>query len=80
MRVAKMQILRWMSWHTLRAKIRNKDIRKGLGVANIKKEMKEKRLSWFELVQRQGISEPVRKIESWSSEDLKRRRERPKIT
>ena len=35
MRVTEMQMFRWMSEHTLRDRIRNKDIRKGLGVTNI---------------------------------------------
>ena len=36
-----------MSGHTLRDKIRNEDIRKGLGVANIEEKMKETSLRWF---------------------------------
>ena len=34
----------------------------------------------FEHLQRWGISKPIRKIESWSSEDLKRGLRKPKMT
>ena len=44
-RVMKMQMLRWLDEHTLRDKIRNEDIRKGLGVANFKEKMIENRMS-----------------------------------
>ena len=57
-------------WHTLRDRIRHEDIRKGLGVANIEEKIKKNHLRWFGQVQRQDISKPVRKIESWSSGDL----------
>ena len=42
MRVAEMRMLRWMSGHILRDRIRNEDIRKGLGVANIEKKNERK--------------------------------------
>ena len=53
-----------MSGHTLRNKIRNEDIRKGLELANIKEKMKENHLRWFWHVQRRPISVLVRKMES----------------
>ena len=56
-----MRLLQWMSWHTLRDKIRNEDIRKGLGVANIEEKMKENHLRRFGNVHRQHISELIRK-------------------
>ena len=40
MGVGKMYILRYMNKHTLRDKVRNEDIRKGLGVVSIDEEMK----------------------------------------
>ena len=46
----------------LRNRIQNKDIRKGLGVANIKESMKENCLIWLGHVERWDISVPVRKI------------------
>ena len=39
-------MIRWMSEHTLRDKLHNEDIRKGLGVANIEEKMNETRLRW----------------------------------
>ena len=36
--------LRWLSGHTLRDRIQNEGIRKGLGVANIEEKMKDNRL------------------------------------
>ena len=36
-----MQMPPWMSGHTLRDRIRNKNIRKDLGVANIEEKMTE---------------------------------------
>ena len=59
-------MFQWMSGHTLRDKICNEDIRKGLEFANIKETMKENRSKWFEHVQRWGISEQVKKVNSWS--------------
>ena len=52
----------------------------GLGVTKIEQKMKKNHLRWFWHVQRQSISEPVWKIESWNSEDLKKRQRRPKMT
>lgn len=68
-----------MSGHTLTVKI-NEDIRKDLGVANIKEKMKEHCLICFGRVQRQVISQPVKSIESWSLSDLNRGQGRPKMT
>ena len=42
--------------------------------------MKVNRLRWFGHMQRRAINEHVRKIESWSSGDLKRGRGRPKMS
>ena len=41
--------------------------------------MKENRLKWFEHVQRRGIRETVRKVESCSFGELKRGRVRTKM-
>ena len=48
----------------MKDRIRNKDIRKYLGVANIKDKMKENCLSWFGHVQQWSFDKPVRKIEN----------------
>lgn len=80
MGVAEMRMLRWMSGYTLRDRIRNDNIRKELGVANIENKMKENRLRWFGHVQRREEVAPVRRVESWTTEDIKRGRGRPKMT
>ena len=67
-------------WAYLEGRIQNKYIREGLGAANIEQKMKDNRLRWFRHVQRRGISEPVKKIDSQSLRDLKRERGRPKMT
>ena len=41
MGVVEMKMRQWMRGHTLRGRIGNADKRKGLGVANIEKKMKE---------------------------------------
>ena len=61
-----------MSAHTLKDRIWKEDIRKGYGVVNIEAKMKENHLRWIGYVQRRGISELVRKIESWSLANLKK--------
>lgn len=58
-------MLRSMSEHTLMDKIQKKDIRKGLGVSNIKEKIKENCLRWFEDLQRRSNNELVRKIKIW---------------
>ena len=63
----------------MRDRIRYKDINKGLRVKNIEEKMKENRLKWFEHVQRRGIRETVRKVESCSFGELKRGRVRTKM-
>ena len=63
----------------MKNRIWNEYIRKGLGVENIEKKMKESRLRWFGHVQRWDINQLVRKIERWCSRDLKRGRGRSKI-
>ena len=42
-----------------------------LGVANIEEKIKKDHLRRFGYMQRQSISKPVRKMESWRSEDIK---------
>ena len=74
-----MQMLQWMSGHTLRDLIQNEDIKKGLGVENIEEKMKENVLRRFGHVQRRGISKLVCKIKV-RAKDLKRGRGRPKMT
>ena len=73
-----MCMLRWMSGHTLRDRIRNESIRKELGVANIEDKMKENRLRQFGHVRRREEIAPVRKVESWTNGDLRRGRGRLK--
>ena len=46
-----MQMIRSMIEHDLKGRIRNKDIKKGLVVANIEEKMKYNSLRWFGHVQ-----------------------------
>ena len=47
MKLVKIQMLWWMSGHTVRDRIQKEDIKKGLGVANIEEKLKGNNLKWF---------------------------------
>ena len=47
MGVTKIRILWWMSGYTFKDRIPNEDIRKYLGIVNLKEKMKENCLWWF---------------------------------
>ena len=59
-------MLKWMKTDTLRGRIRNEYIRHVLE----RDERELLKLVW--ICSKRGISEPVKKIESWISGDLKR--------
>ena len=66
-------MLWWISEHILKVRIRNEDIRKSVGYKYWRKDERESfKMVWT--YAKTCISEPVRKIESWSSGDLKRGR------
>lgn len=52
MKIAEIRMLRRMSKHTRKDKIRYRDIRDKVGVASIEENMQEMRLRWFVHVQR----------------------------
>ncbi|XP_059281238.1 uncharacterized protein LOC132034923 [Lycium ferocissimum] len=73
MKVAEMQMLRWMCGHSRRDRIRNR-----VGVAPVVDKMREGRLRWFGHVQRRCVDAPVRRCERMAVVGLKRGRGRPK--
>ena len=75
-----MRMLRWMSGHTRRDKIRNECIRKKVGVAPIDEKITESRLRWFGHVRRRPTEAPVRRIDKLEDSPLKRGRGRPLTT
>ena len=48
-------MLRWISGHTRRDRVRNDDIRDRLGVAPIEEKLVQHRLRWFGHVQRRPL-------------------------
>ncbi|XP_070039088.1 uncharacterized protein [Nicotiana tomentosiformis] len=78
MKVAEMQILRWMCGHTKLDRIRNKVIHDKVSVAPIEDKMREARLMWFAHVRRRSTDAPVRMCERLTLEGLQRGRGRPK--
>ena len=75
-----MRMLRWMSGHTRKDKIRNDCIRKKVGVADIGGKMTETRLRWFGHVQRRPLEAPVRQVDQMVCSPIKKGRGRPRRT
>jgi len=80
MGVAEMRMLRWMSGHTRKDKIRNDCVRKKVGVADIGEKMTETRLRWFGHVQRRPLEAPVRQVDQMVCNPIKKGRGRPRRT
>ena len=78
--VAEMRMLRWMSGHTRKDKIRNDCIREKVGVAPIEEKMTETRLRWFGHVLRRPLEAPVRRVDQMVFSPIRRRRGRPQRT
>jgi hypothetical protein len=75
-----MRMLRWFCGHTRRDRIRNEDIRDGVGVAPIEEKLIQHRLRWFAHVQRRPPDAPVPSGVLKRVDDVKRGRDRPKLT
>lgn len=54
-------MLRWMYEHIRSDKIKNKVIRKKVGVASLVDKIKEARFKWFGHVQRKCVDAPIRR-------------------
>ena len=80
MGVAEMRMLRWMSGHTRKDKLRNGYIRGKVGVAPIEEKMTETRLRWFGHVQRRPLEASVRKVDQIVFSPIRKGRGRPKRT
>ena len=66
--------------HTRRDRVRNDDIRDRLEVAPIEEKLVQYRLRWFGHVQRRPLEAPVRSGILSQDSNVKRGRERPKLT
>ena len=75
--VAEMHMLRWICDHTRRDRARNDD---RLGVAPIEEKLVQHRLRWFGHVQRRPPETPVRSGILSQDNNVKRGRERTKLT
>ena len=75
-----MRMLRWMSGHTRKDRIRNDDIRQKVGVAPIIEKLVETRLRWFGHVQRRPLEAPVRRVDQMEDNPIIRGKGRPKKT
>ena len=78
--IAEMRMLCWICGHTRRDWVRNDDIRDRLGVAPIEEKFVQHRLRWFGHVQRRPPEAPVRSGILSQDSNMKRGRERPKLT
>jgi hypothetical protein len=80
MSVAEMRILRWIYGHTREYRIRNDDIRDKLGVAPIQEKLVQYRLRLFGHIQRRPPEAPVRNSILSRPENIRRGRDRPRLT
>jgi hypothetical protein len=80
MNVAEMRMLRWFCGHTRRDRIRNDDIRDKVGVAPIEEKLVQHRLRCYGHVQRRPSDAPVRIGILSRDENVKRGRDRPRLT
>jgi hypothetical protein len=78
--VVKMQMLHWICDHTRIDRIKNDDIRDKLGVAQIQEKLVQHRLRWFGHIQRRPPETPVRSGILSRPENIKRIRDRPRLT
>ncbi|KAF3619425.1 hypothetical protein FXO38_32945 [Capsicum annuum] len=78
MKVAEMQMLRWMCGLTRGDRVRNETIRVKVGVTSVECKMREARLRWFGHVKRRGMDAPVRRCERLALDGFRRGRGRPK--
>ncbi|PHU19960.1 Protein disulfide isomerase-like 1-4 [Capsicum chinense] len=78
MKVAEMQMLRWMCGLTRGDRVRNETIREKVGVTSVECKMREARLRWFGHVKRRGMDAPVRRCERLALDGFRRGRGRPK--
>ncbi|KAM2693357.1 hypothetical protein EV2_007535 [Malus domestica] len=80
MGVAEMRMLRWICGHTRNDKIRNKDIRGKVGVAEIVGKLRENQLRWFGHVQRRPTNAPIRRYDYGTEVQGRKGRGRPRKT
>ena len=72
-------MLRWMCKARM-DKVRNKDIRRLVGIAPIEDKMRENRLRWFGHIGCRPMDAPARRVEKIDFEQGKKLRGRPKMT
>lgn len=77
-KVEEMRMLRRMCGHTMRYRIRNKDIRDKVGVASMVDKTRKVRLRWFGHVKRKCVDAPVRRCERLAIVGMRRGKGRPK--
>jgi hypothetical protein len=75
-----MCMLRWICGNTIRDRIRNDDIREGLGVAPVEEKLVQHRLRWFGHIQRRAVEAPVRSGVIRRFDNEKRNRGRSNLT
>ncbi|KAJ7946136.1 Retrovirus-related Pol polyprotein LINE-1 [Quillaja saponaria] len=80
MGVAEMRMLRWMTGHTRKDRIRNEEIRRKVEVAPIEKKMRENRLRWFGHIQRRPMDTVVKQGDMVQVPGVRRGKGRPKLT
>ncbi|KAJ7976901.1 Retrovirus-related Pol polyprotein LINE-1 [Quillaja saponaria] len=80
MGVAEMRMLRWMTGHTRKDRIRNEEIRKKVKVAPIEEKMRENRLRWFGHIQRRPMDAVVKQGDMVQVPGVRQGNGRPKLT
>ncbi|KAF3684224.1 putative pre-mRNA-processing factor 6-like [Capsicum annuum] len=78
LKVAEMQMLRWMCGFNRGDRVRNETIRGKVGVASVEDKVREVRLRWFGHVMRRATDAPVRRCEKLGLDGFRRGRSRPK--